>query len=87
MRNYIAGIFFSLLFLIIAGADIYVIVAIIKKKEDFLNPKDDKLTKIINKLPLKQPSKVSLMIGSVGGLLGALLVLVFIILKFFLGKI
>ena len=86
MKNYIAGIFFSLLFLIIAGAAIYVIVAIIKNKQDFLNPNDDKLTKTINIFGYKQ-NKVLLMIQMVGGLLGALIVLVFITLKFFLGKI
>ena len=64
---------------------IYVIVAIIKNKQDFLNPKDDKLTEIINKFTRKE-SKAMLMIQVVGGLLGALLVLVFIFLKFFLGK-
>jgi len=86
MKNYLFGIFFSLLFLIIAGAAIYVIVAIIKNKQDFLNPKGDKLTEIINIFGYKQ-NKVTLMIQAVGGLLGALFALVFIILKFFLGKI
>ena len=65
---------------------IYAIVAIIKNKQDFLNPKDDKLTKIIYIFGYKQ-NKVLLMIQMVGGLLGALFALVFIILKFFLGKI
>jgi hypothetical protein len=65
---------------------IYAIVAIMKNKQDFLNPKDDKLTKIIYIFGYKQ-NEVLLMIQMVGGLLGALFALVCIILKFFLGKI
>ena len=86
MKNYLAGIFFSLLFLIIAGAAIYVIVAIIKDKQDFLNPKGDRFTEIINKLPFKQQSKVSLMIQAVGLLLVSLFILIVITLNFFSEK-